>query len=44
MKKARKLPNVKRKAVGASQRDWVTIEPLTEDRAIPMVVRPRTPG
>lgn len=44
MKKARKLPNVKRRAVGSSQREWVTLAPLLPERAIPVVVRPKTEG
>ena len=38
----KKLPKVKRRAVGASERDWVTVAPLLEGRAIPMVVRPKS--
>ena len=44
MKKAKKLPQVRRRTLGSSQRDWVTLEPLLPDRAIPMVLRPKTPG
>lgn len=40
----KKISPTKRRAVGGSQRDWVSVEPLLQDRAIPVVVRPKAEG
>lgn len=44
MTQERKLPAVRRRALGGSPREWVTLEPLVPGRAIPQVVRPRASG
>jgi len=40
----RRIPTVRRKAIGSSQREWVRLRPLFPDRAIPTVVEPAIEG
>ena len=40
----KKLPNTRRKKVASSQEDWVSVRPLLDDRAIPVVVEPKVEG
>ena len=40
----RRIPGMRRKKIGASQEDWVRVDPLRPDRAIPMVIHPLVEG
>ena len=40
----KKIPTSRRKAVGESQADWVTVQPMVPGRAHPTVVKPKIEG
>ncbi len=40
----KKLTDVRRRKIGPSQEDWVSLRPLLEGRAIPMLIEPRIEG
>ncbi len=40
----KKLTNVRRKKIGASQEEWVSVRPLLSGRAIPVLVEPAVEG
>lgn len=42
--RARKIPAVRRKSVGAAQEDWVTIRPLSAEAAFPTLITPNLEG
>ncbi len=41
---AKKMPPVRRKSVGLSQRDWVSIQPLVPDQPYPTLITPNVDG